>query len=117
MFPTNQPLPTTNLVPVAEVPLRSEVARLLHAWADLARSAAAREAHSRVDDGSLRRRQVLVEEAILDHVPDAQPALDELIAWESTFIHVAPGVPVATCLFCRRARRNPPLLEALGASR
>ena len=69
-------------------------------------SAAERTAHGHVEHDDDHFRLLLQCEAVLrEHHPEHGQRWDDLLAWESTLIHVGDG-PASSCVTCRRARRD-----------
>jgi hypothetical protein len=88
-------------------PSDQQASRLLSLWVELTQRVASATAHGSSDEESLRNLQLQVEEALTDRLPDAEPVMAELWAWESTLLHVA-DTPSKTCLLCRKAKAGLP---------
>lgn len=112
---TSQPL----LTPVAAEPrdtrsrathLRSVTDRLsntdqlVRRWRELAVQTAELDAHGHADPDDLFGRLLQCEAVLRDRHPEQAARWDDLLAWESTLIHVDSG-PSGSCVTCRRARR------------
>ena len=110
MTPTSQPLPVPAQAASPTRPLSREATRLLGIWVDLAERIASANAHRLRDEEPLRELQLQVEDAISDRHPECDELMVELLAWESTLIHVAAReTPPETCLTCRKLRAQIPL--------
>lgn len=107
MKTSTQPLPA--VLPASPTPPPGqEVLRLLQLWVSLTTRASAACAHGAGDEDSLREMQVQVEQALLERQLIDQDQLDAMTWWESTLIHVLPGVSPDACLICRKARLGLP---------
>lgn len=114
--PQSAPVWTANTVP----PRDHEASRLLSLWVELTQRAASAAAHASRDEESLRSLQLQVEDALAERLPDPEPVMAELWAWESTLLHVAE-TPPETCLLCRKGRvglpEDLPLPAVVGGAR
>jgi hypothetical protein len=108
--PRSQPLPVPAQAASPTRHLSREAIRLLGIWVDLAERVASANAHHTRDEEPLRELQLQVEDAISDRHPECDELMIELVAWESTLIHVAARQTAPeTCLTCRKVRAQIPL--------
>ena len=79
--------------------------RLERSWRELAVLTAEQAAHGPVESLDLLAQLLAYETALRERHPHLRERCDELVAWESSLIHVEDG-PASSCVTCRRGRRQ-----------